>query len=147
MARCVRPKHCCYRSRGVDTLVSRNRGKICYLDDVLDYSESLAHQLDLPPDWDHDDEDAPQPALSTQAPPSTQPDDDESSKKREAPLSAAGPQKRRKHAGSIAAQRRYGAAFFKSHDPLSLLPQDQLASHIPDLDCLRSFLEYDVLAE
>lgn len=134
------------RSRGVDTLVSRGRGKVFFLDEILSYSESIGRQIDAAQmDWDQEDDEQQQ--SSSQLPLVGQHDDEDDVKKRDVshPLSAVPQKKRKGQTGSLTAQRRYGAGFFKSTDPLSIPPQERLTDRIPDLDSIRSFLEYDAL--
>lgn len=113
------------RSRGIDTLVSRGRSEVFFLD-----------QLGLEPPQVH--------AVKSRDNDSTDSDEEQLDEGRKA-IAPRQQQKivsSRKAPADTITQKRYGLSFFKPGDPLSNnVGQEDLSERIPDLEYVRSFLE------
>lgn len=105
------------RSRGVDTLVSRRRGHVFFLDQLINHHPGEDLRIE-PSSVDSDLENDDRQRLI---------------KKQMTKKSAV---------GTTVAQKRYGVGFFKQGDPLAISAEEELRQHIPNLDNVRSFLEF-----
>lgn len=111
------------RSRGVDTLVSRGRGQVFFLDQM-----PIPTAGNLRPRGEFTDSDKDGDAI----------DEDGDQRHR----GVAKKQIVKKGCIDTIAQKRYGASFFKPGNPLSRTVEEELTGRIPGLECVRSFLEY-----
>jgi hypothetical protein len=124
---------CFYRSRGVDTLVSRNRGRVFFLDNNQSDPRVFDQHVNTSLDKLFDSE---KERLL----------ENEEGKKKDLSLNGGSSKRRKTHNSGVGVHKRYGAAFSKSNDLFSIPSHELLNDHICDLDEIRYFLENEELS-
>lgn len=133
----------------MDTLVSRSRGHIFFLDQIPSLNEEMKRRLEASIAGDSTFADASNNSNNNHH--ETSSEDRKAAttttttKKQTTTTTTTTAAKRQPTAVEAAMQKRYGAAFARAGCCLPFVsPEEEISQHIPDIDHIRSFLEFNV---